>query len=184
MIGRGQWPITVKRSDWHPSVPLHTTTAAACFKRQASTTRPSPISPTRCDSIRNSPVHTIAAVRRTRLKASTGRQSPTLARQFVSIQECGCLCRPCMRRQSLGETDKAIADYTAAIRLDPKMASAYLGRAFAYEAKGDSDKQIDDVARPFASTRNRQSRTINAPRHTGGKRTLKRRQRIIARSYA
>ena len=99
-------------------------------------------------------------------------------------KDAGVYCNRGNAYNAKGDHDKAIADYTVAIRLDPQMASAYLARAFAYEAKGDSDKQIDDLARPFASTRNRQPRTTSGPRHTGGKGTLKRRQRIIARSYA
>ena len=40
--------------------------------------------------------------------------------------------------------DKAIADYTEAIRLDPKFAEAYYNRGVAYENKGEYDKAIAD----------------------------------------
>jgi tetratricopeptide (TPR) repeat protein len=43
-----------------------------------------------------------------------------------------------------GEYDKAIADFTEAIRLDPKYALAYANRGAAYVNKGDSDKAIAD----------------------------------------
>ena len=43
-----------------------------------------------------------------------------------------------------GDYDKAIADYTEAIRLDPKFATAYYGRGVAYGEKGDYDKAIAD----------------------------------------
>ena len=43
-----------------------------------------------------------------------------------------------------GEFDKAIADYTDAIRLDPKCALAYCGQGIAYWFKGDYDKAIAD----------------------------------------
>ena len=43
-----------------------------------------------------------------------------------------------------GEHDKAIADYTEAIRLDPKDAEAYCNRGLAYGNKGDYDKAIAD----------------------------------------
>jgi Tfp pilus assembly protein PilF len=44
------------------------------------------------------------------------------------------------------EHDKAIADFSKAIELDPKYAQAYYNRAYAYEAKGekmlaDKDRQ-------------------------------------------
>jgi Flp pilus assembly protein TadD len=38
-----------------------------------------------------------------------------------------------------GYFDHAIADYTEAIRLDPKNAVAYNNRGLAYRAKGDND---------------------------------------------
>ena len=43
-----------------------------------------------------------------------------------------------------GDHDKAIADFTEAIRLNPKYAEAYYNRGFAYGKKGDHDKAITD----------------------------------------
>ena len=43
-----------------------------------------------------------------------------------------------------GDHDKAIADYTEAIRLDPNYAEAYCDRAVAYSDKGDYDSTIAD----------------------------------------
>jgi tetratricopeptide (TPR) repeat protein len=43
-----------------------------------------------------------------------------------------------------GDYDRAIADYTEAIRLDPGLALAYNNRGFAYSAKGDNDRAIAD----------------------------------------
>ena len=43
-----------------------------------------------------------------------------------------------------GDVDRAIADYTQAIQLDPKYAVAYNGRAFAYRVEGDEDRAIAD----------------------------------------
>jgi tetratricopeptide (TPR) repeat protein len=40
--------------------------------------------------------------------------------------------------------DRAIADYTEAIRLDPKYVLAYINRGSAYKAKGDYDDAIGD----------------------------------------
>ena len=43
-----------------------------------------------------------------------------------------------------GDQDQAIADFTEAIRLDPKDAAAYNNRAISYAKKGDHDKAIAD----------------------------------------
>ena len=43
-----------------------------------------------------------------------------------------------------GEFDKAIAEFTEAIRLDPEYTAAYCDRGFTYDEKGDVDKAIAD----------------------------------------
>ena len=43
-----------------------------------------------------------------------------------------------------GDVDRAIADYTEAIRLDPKFALAYNNRGNAYKAKGNSGRARAD----------------------------------------
>ena len=43
-----------------------------------------------------------------------------------------------------GDYDKAIAEYTEAIRLDPKDAVAYYNRGLAYGNKDETDKEIAD----------------------------------------
>ena len=43
-----------------------------------------------------------------------------------------------------GQTDRAIADYTQAIKLDPKYAGAYNNRGIAYRRKGQYDRAIAD----------------------------------------
>jgi Tfp pilus assembly protein PilF len=43
-----------------------------------------------------------------------------------------------------GEYDKAVADLSEAIRIDPKRVQAYECRAAAYRAKGDLDKAASD----------------------------------------
>jgi len=44
-----------------------------------------------------------------------------------------------------GEHDLAIADFTEAIRLDPKHADAYRFRGYSWQQKGDQDKAIADL---------------------------------------
>ncbi len=46
-----------------------------------------------------------------------------------------------------GEFDRAIADYTKAIELDPKYAHAYYGRGVAYGLKGEFDRAIADYTK-------------------------------------
>jgi tetratricopeptide (TPR) repeat protein len=43
-----------------------------------------------------------------------------------------------------GEYDRAVANYTEAIRLDPKYAMAYMKRAETYRLKGDFDRAVAD----------------------------------------
>ena len=45
-----------------------------------------------------------------------------------------------------GDFDAAIADFSEAIRADPKHATAYFGRGYAYESKGDLDHAIADYS--------------------------------------
>lgn len=42
------------------------------------------------------------------------------------------------------DADRAIADYTAAIRLDPKYANAYFNRGNGYNSKNDTARAIAD----------------------------------------
>ena len=48
--------------------------------------------------------------------------------------------------QEKAEQDKAIADYTEAIRLNSKLARAYYHRGEVYQAKGEKAKAEDDFA--------------------------------------
>ena len=43
-----------------------------------------------------------------------------------------------------GEFDKAIADFSEVIRLDPKNAAAYVDRGRAWAAKGEREKAASD----------------------------------------
>ncbi|MDR2597676.1 MAG: tetratricopeptide repeat protein [Treponema sp.] len=44
----------------------------------------------------------------------------------------------------ISNNDRAIADYSEAIRLNPKLAEAYYNRGYAYSKKGDHDRAIED----------------------------------------
>ena len=46
----------------------------------------------------------------------------------------------------MAEYDKAIVDYSEAIRLDPKNAEADYGRGLAHEKKGEKAKADEDFA--------------------------------------
>jgi tetratricopeptide (TPR) repeat protein len=46
----------------------------------------------------------------------------------------------------LRQFDKAIADHTTAVRLDPQNAAAFQNRALAYRAMGDEKKAKADLA--------------------------------------
>lgn len=46
--------------------------------------------------------------------------------------------------ESLGEHDLAIADYNAALRIDPGYSYARVSRGYAYLAKGDEDRALQD----------------------------------------
>ena len=49
------------------------------------------------------------------------------------------------------DPDRAIADYSEAIRLDPKFANAYINRGVAYRAKLENDRAIADFDEAIAS---------------------------------
>ena len=49
--------------------------------------------------------------------------------------------------QNKGDNDRAIADYSEAIRLNPKFADAFANRAWAYLSKKDADSAIADFTR-------------------------------------
>ena len=48
--------------------------------------------------------------------------------------------------ESKNEHEKAVADYTEAIRLDPKLRDPYWGRANAYSKMGEESKAQADFA--------------------------------------
>ena len=73
-----------------------------------------------------------------------------------------------------GELDKAIADYTEAIRLDPKHAQAYYDRGGAYKRRATSTRPSRTALRPSDSTRNMPLRTAAGALPTGRRATTTR----------
>ncbi len=49
-----------------------------------------------------------------------------------------------------GEDDKAIADYTKALAIDPKNVNSYISRGAVWHAKGEDDKAIADYTKALA----------------------------------
>ena len=89
---------------------------------------------------------TSTGARPTATRAITTAPSRTRPRRSSSIRR---LLWPTStgpgRTSNKGDYDRAIADATEAIRLDPKMALAYVNRAGAYLQKGDYDRAIADA---------------------------------------
>ena len=88
-------------------------------------------------------------------RVSSTRRLRTARRPFGSkCQQCGregdiagaeaSTRMPGTTRNEKGEFDKAIADFTESIRLDPRHAEVYRGRAYAYPKNGEFDKAIAD----------------------------------------
>ena len=58
----------------------------------------------------------------------------------------GALLRSRQHYLKKGDFDKAIADFSEAIRLNPKLTLAYWGRGSAYQNKGEVAKAEEDFA--------------------------------------
>jgi tetratricopeptide (TPR) repeat protein len=59
--------------------------------------------------------------------------------------------RACCRQSGAGcAVDRAIADYSEAIRYDPNFAAAYVNRGNTYAAKKDRERAIADYRRALA----------------------------------
>jgi len=62
-----------------------------------------------------------------------------------------------------GDNDRAIADFDAALKLDPKDAVAFNNRGFAYRHKGDADRAIADFGEAIRLNATIRSRSTTAP---------------------
>ena len=63
----------------------------------------------------------------------------------ASIDDARELCLRGLRLQGEGQQDQAIADFTEAIRLDPKLVDPYRFRGYSWQLKGEHDKVIADL---------------------------------------
>ena len=80
-------------------------------------------------------------------RATTTRRLPTTPRHLARPKDAPAYANRGLAYGKKGDYDKAIADYTEAIRLNPN-AEAYSNRGLAYRKKGDYDKAIADSPRP------------------------------------
>ena len=71
------------------------------------------------------------------INSSAGRQDPKYAQAYYNRGNA---------YSNKGDTDRAIADYTAAIQLDPTYANAYYNRGNGYSNKGDTARAIADYS--------------------------------------
>ena len=69
---------------------------------------------------------------------------PTHRGATARSQQCDAYYNRGVAYSDKGDTDRAIADFTEAIRLDPKYANAYVNRGVAYGDKGENDRAIAD----------------------------------------
>ena len=114
------------------------------YWRRATTTRRSPTAPRPSGSTRNCRRRTTTVALPTR-EGRLRQGDCRLHRGHPAGSEvCLGISQPGRAYAKKGDYDKAIADYTEAIRLDPKNAEAYCNRGHAYEEKGDYDKAIAD----------------------------------------
>ena len=100
-------------------------------------------------------------------KAKLTERSPTVTRPSGWARKI----RPYRCRGSAYDSkkdwDKAIADYTSAIRLDPKDAQTYYNRGIAYDGRHDSTSQSAITARPPSSIQS--GRPAHQPRLCPGR---------------
>ena len=79
-------------------------------------------------------------------RRNTTRPSPTTTRPSGSTQSTHAYNNRGFARADKKEYDKAIADFSEAIRLDPKDATAYYNRGIAWAGKNEYDKAIADYS--------------------------------------
>ena len=121
---------TTKRSPTIPrpsgstrNSPRRTTTGASAYNARATTTKRSPTSPRPSGSTRKLPWRTTTGALPTSTRASTTKRLPTAPRPSGSTRKLALAYNNRgLAYNDKGDYDKAIADCTEAIRLDPKFA--------------------------------------------------------------
>ena len=111
--------------------------------RSPTTARPS-------GSIRNSPMLTNTAHTSIRLRSDSTWPWPTLAKPFGSTARTSSReNKLCAMYVLVGDLDKAIADLTEIIRLDPNTVEYYTRTGQLYAKKGDGDKAAADYIEAY-----------------------------------
>ena len=126
--------------------PTLSTTAASPGQTRMNSARRSRTTPRRSGSIRRTPTLSTTAAEPGQPRTNSARRSRTTPRRPGSIRN------PWPRSSSAGagdknELDKAITDYTEAVRLEPKDADRYRFRGYAYFHKGDFGAASADFLR-------------------------------------
>ena len=137
------------------------------------------------EAIRLDPKYAMAYSERgvpTRTRATTTRPSQTTPRPSGSTRsDAIAYWNRGGATSEKGDYDKAIADYTEAIRLDPNYALAYFNRGVAYEKRATTTRPSRTSPRPSGSTRITPWRTTTGALLTTVRATWTRQSQISAR---
>ena len=108
-------------------MPRRITTGAVAYETRVTTTRRLPTTPRPSGSTRNMPRRITAGVLPTSTRANTTRRLPTSPRPSGWTRNIAeAYCNRGVAYGNKGEYDKAIADYTEAIRLEPEICRGVL----------------------------------------------------------
>ncbi len=132
------------------------TAGASPTGRRANTTRPSPTTPRPSGSTRNMPRRITAGATPTVTRANTTRPLPTTPRPsgWTRSTPMPIVAGACAYGNK-GEYDKAIADYTEAIRLEPEVCQGVLQPWLLPTAtRASTTRRLPTTPRPSGSTRN------------------------------
>ena len=110
-----------------------------------------------------------------RLAKPVGASVPTLA---------GAYCMRALAYAQKKDLDKAVADYSEAIRLDPNLANAFCGRGLTYAVKGDLDAARADYTEAIRIDPNCADAYCNRGRAVPDERRPRKRHRRLHRGYA
>ena len=127
--------------------PPPTSTGAARTSARRTTTAPSQTPARPSGSIRASPAPTPTGAARTSTRRTTTAPSPTTARPSGSIRASPAPTSTGARVPHKKDYDRAIADYSEAIRINPSNAGAYNDRAWAYFKAGKAAQGLPDAER-------------------------------------